>query len=112
VLNTMIASVAERAREIGVLRALGWRKRRIVRMIVGEASALGIGGAVAGGAAGVLVLQLLHVLPQTSGIVDARFPLGVVCQAAALAMIAGIAGAAYPAYWAAKLNPADALHRR
>ncbi len=112
VLNTMIASVAERAREIGVLRALGWRKRRIARMIVGEASALGIGGAAAGAAFGALVLEVLHALPQTSGIVDGHLPWGVVLEAAALAMIAGIAGAAYPALWASRLNPIDALRRR
>ena len=112
VLNTMIASVAERAREIGVLRALGWRKRRIARMIVGEASALGIAGAAAGAAFGALVLQVLHVLPQTSGIVDGHLPVGVVLEAAALAMVAGIAGAAYPALWASRLNPIDALRRR
>src|SRR5262249_20780445 len=36
-LNTMIMSVYERTREIGTLRAIGWRKGRVVRLIVGEA---------------------------------------------------------------------------
>src|SRR5262249_45342531 len=36
-LNTMIMSVMERTREVGVLRAIGWRKRRVVYMVLGEA---------------------------------------------------------------------------
>ena len=50
ILNTMVTSVAERVKEIGVLRALGWRRLRIVRMVLCEASALSVGGAACGGA--------------------------------------------------------------
>ena len=42
-LNTMIMSVLERTQEIGILRAIGWRKRRIMRMILGESFALSAG---------------------------------------------------------------------
>ena len=47
-LNTMIMTVFERTREIGVLRALGWRRRRVLALILGEALALGLAGAVLG----------------------------------------------------------------
>ena len=47
-LNTMIMSVLERTQEIGILRAIGWRKRRIMRMILGESFALCLAGALAG----------------------------------------------------------------
>ena len=48
VLNTMIVSVFERTSEIGVLRAIGWRKFRIIRMILLESGLLSIAGATLG----------------------------------------------------------------
>jgi putative ABC transport system permease protein len=112
ILNTMITSVAERAKEIGVLRALGWRRLRIVRMVLCEASALSLGGAASGALFGVALLQLLRRLPQTAGIVAGSLPTIVIAQAAALAILVGLIGAAYPALWASKLRPADALRRQ
>ena len=51
-LNTMIMAVFERTREIGILRALGWRRRRVLALILGEAVCLGLVGAVARDRAG------------------------------------------------------------
>jgi putative ABC transport system permease protein len=48
VLNTMFMSVFERTREIGVLRAIGWKKHRVVRMILSESLAMSLAGAVVG----------------------------------------------------------------
>ncbi len=48
VMNTMLMAVLERTREIGVLRALGWRRLRILGMILQEALMLGILGGLAG----------------------------------------------------------------
>jgi ABC-type antimicrobial peptide transport system permease subunit len=48
VLNTMLMSVLERTREIGVLRALGWRRRRVLGMIMNESLLLGLAGGVVG----------------------------------------------------------------
>ncbi len=47
-LNTMLMSVLERTREIGVLRALGWRKRRVLGMILQEFLVLGAVGGICG----------------------------------------------------------------
>ncbi len=47
-LNTMIMSVLERTQEIAVLRAIGWRKFRVVRMIVGESLLLSLAGGMLG----------------------------------------------------------------
>ena len=51
-LNTMIMAVFERTQEIGVLRALGWRRSRVLRLILGESVCLGLIGAVLGDGAG------------------------------------------------------------
>jgi len=64
VMNTMIMSVQERTREIGVLRAIGWRRSRIVKMILSEAIVLGVIGAAVGiGGALVLVRFLTPRCP-------------------------------------------------
>ena len=47
-LNTMIMAVFERTQEIGVLRALGWRRSRVLQLILGESVCLGLIGAVLG----------------------------------------------------------------
>jgi putative ABC transport system permease protein len=44
----MLAAVSRRAREFGILKAIGWRSRRIVGQVLGEASAIGVAGAAAG----------------------------------------------------------------
>ena len=57
VMNTMIMSVFERTREIGILRAVGWRSSRILRMIIGESLLLCLVAAVVGIALGVLATR-------------------------------------------------------
>src|SRR5690606_7758613 len=68
VLNTMVMSVYERTREIGTLRAIGWSKSRIVRMVLGESLLLSIAGGIAGSAAGVGLAKALSNLRNVSGI--------------------------------------------
>src|SRR5208283_1538135 len=56
VLNTMAMSVLERRSEIGAFRAMGWRKRQVVQLIVTEALLLAAAGAALGTAMGLSVL--------------------------------------------------------
>jgi ABC-type antimicrobial peptide transport system permease subunit len=81
-------------------------------MVICEASALSLGGAVVGALFGAGLLQLLRWLPQTAGIVDGGLPAIVLIQAMALAIVVGLIGAAYPALWASNLRPVDALRRQ
>ena len=62
-LNTMIMSVSERTREIGILRAIGWRKRRIVRMILVESVLLSLSGGLIGTIGGVGVTPCWAGIP-------------------------------------------------
>jgi ABC-type lipoprotein release transport system permease subunit len=65
--NTMVMSVFERTREIGVLRALGWRKRHVLWMIVRESVTLSLLGSVAGIVVGTVLGWGLNLLPVVRG---------------------------------------------
>ena len=57
-----MAAVNRRARELGTLKAIGWRSRRVISQVLGESVAVGIGGALAGvglGYAGVAIIAAL-----------------------------------------------------
>ncbi len=106
--NTMGMSVLERTREIGVLRALGWRKRRVLALILGESLALTLlGGAIGVGWSWAMV-RLLALWPSTASI-GLRFTPGLLAQALALAVVLGTLGGLYPAWRAARLRPMEAL---
>ncbi|MGD2177762.1 MAG: FtsX-like permease family protein, partial [Anaerolineae bacterium] len=107
--NTMIMSVFERTREIGVLRAVGWRRGRVLWMILRESMALGSIGGVMGLAAGLAASVLLNASPVMAGFVQARFSLGLFTQALVTALVLGAIGGLYPAWWASNLQPVEAL---
>jgi putative ABC transport system permease protein len=112
VLNTMAMSVYERTREFGLLRALGWPRRRVVRTILAESALLAVAGAILGSALGVALPKLLGQMRAMSGLVEGSIDPLVVLQGFAIALVMGFAGAAYPAYWGASLRPIDALQHK
>lgn len=107
--NTMAMSVFERTREIGILRALGWRREQVMLLIQLEASVLGVGGGILGIAVGWGAMQLLAALPQTAGIASTSFPLSLVAEALGISILAGLIAGAVPAWRGAQLSPLDAL---
>ncbi|HEY4309675.1 MAG TPA: ABC transporter permease [Pirellulales bacterium] len=109
VLNTMFMTVLERTREIGILRAIGWRQGRIVRMILSESLLVSLIGAAIGTLGAVGLTKLLSTLPVASGVVDGTVPWRVMVEGWILALMVGLVGAAYPAYRSARLLPTAAL---
>jgi len=107
--NTMAMSVFERTREIGILRALGWKRRQVMILIQLEASVLGLGGGFFGIALGWCALRLLAALPQTASIASASFPLPLLSEALGIAVLAGLIAGALPAWRGAQLSPVEAL---
>jgi putative ABC transport system permease protein len=107
--NTMAMSVFERTREIGILRALGWKRWQVLVLIQLEAAVLGLGGGFLGIAAGWSALHLLAKLPQTASIISASFPLPLLVEALGIAVLAGLTAGVYPAWRGAQLSPVEAL---
>jgi putative ABC transport system permease protein len=101
--------VLERVREIGVLRAIGMSRRQAMRMVVVEATILGIVGVVLGAVAGIgvgaVLLQLGGGLRHPGGV--PWLPIGV---AAVLGLVLPALAALYPARAAARVSIVEALH--
>ncbi|HVX15206.1 MAG TPA: ABC transporter permease [Pirellulales bacterium] len=112
VLNTMAMSVYERTREFGLLRALGWPRRRVVRTILAESALLALTGAVLGSALGLALPKLLGHVRAMSGLIEGTVDPLVVLQGFGIALLMGLVGAAYPAYWGASLRPIEAMQRK
>jgi len=108
-LNTMLMSVLERTREIGVLRALGWRKRRVLGMILRESLVLGVLGGVGGILLGLGLTSLMALVPGTYGAIEPVYPPRLFVQAMVVALVAGAVGGLYPAWRATRMRPVEAL---
>ncbi len=108
-LNTMLMSVFERTQEIGILRALGWGKARVLRMILLEALLLSAVGAVLGAFGGILLTRLLILLPDANGLVSGELEPAVILQSMVMAVAVGLIGGLYPAYRATRLLPTEAM---
>ena len=74
----MAMSVFERTREIGILRAIGWKSKQIVLLIEVEATVLGFAGGLLGLFFGWSSLKLLSMLPQTASIVSSSLDLSLI----------------------------------
>ncbi len=108
VTNTMAMAVVERTREIGILLAVGWSRRRILTMFLGEALVLSLLGGVLGIGLGMAALRALSegykTLPFPSAV-----PAEVLVGALLLALVVGMVGGALPAWRASRLDPVAAL---
>ena len=104
-MNTMIMSVFERNREIGVLRAIGWSGRRVLGMVLIESLLLCVLAAGLGSLLGVAISQLVVLFPAVQGFIELAYTPRIFVQAILVAVAVGIAGARYPAIRAARLTP-------
>ncbi|MBR6825713.1 MAG: ABC transporter permease [Oscillospiraceae bacterium] len=107
VMNIMLVSVTERTAEIGLRKAIGAKRRRILSQFLVEASVLtGVGG-VLGAALGVGLSQFLAKLMQTPTAVSVP----AIVAAVAFSVVIGLVFGLLPAIKASKLNPIEALRR-
>jgi putative ABC transport system permease protein len=109
VVNTMAMSIAERTREIGIKRAIGGSRRRIVRELVTEAGLIGFIGGAIGLALGAVVVVLANEAGRSSGNVLFELTTGTAVTAILFSTILGAIAGFLPAIHAARLDPVAAL---
>jgi putative ABC transport system permease protein len=107
--NTMLLSLFERTREFGLLRAIGWTRRRTVGLLLGESLLLATLGAAIGVGLSFAVTAGLAQLPALKGILHPDFTEGAFWRALFTALVMTILGALYPTTRAALLSPLKAL---
>jgi putative ABC transport system permease protein len=112
IVNAQLASVLDRVREIGVMRALGMRRRQVSRMIVIEAGLIGAIGTLAGVLLGVALGYVLlnHInLAQTGWYFPYHLSIASILEVSALTLPAAALAGFYPARAAARLVVTEAL---
>jgi putative ABC transport system permease protein len=107
-INTLVLSVYERTREIGMLRAVGMTRRQVRRMIRQESIITALIGAAIGLPLGIFLAALVN---RALSEYDVRFaiPWGQLFVLTIVAIVIGILAAIMPARRAAKLNPLEAI---
>jgi putative ABC transport system permease protein len=108
-LNTMLMSIFERTREIGILRAVGWRRRRVLQLVLGEALVIALMGTVLGMVLAALGLRAITMAPTARGFINPNLPPEVMLIALAMGVGLSLLGGLYPAVRAASLEPTEAL---
>ena len=109
IVNTMLMSVTERIIEFGILKANGWSRRDVIKLITFESATLGLGGGLLGASLGwLLTLGINCRWPSHVQLIAGPELLGF---GLILATVLGILGGIYPAVWATRLMPMDAIRR-
>ena len=116
IINTMIMSIYERTREIGVMRACGAKKSTIRRLFTFEATLIGFWGGAFGVLVGIGLSKIANIIANRSlssqgmsaeNIVS--LPWWLILGTIGFTMIIGFLSGLYPAHRAAKLDPVEAL---
>jgi putative ABC transport system permease protein len=110
--NTMAMSVRERSREIAVLKSLGFRRRKVLGLLMSEGLLITLIGGMIGCFGAYLVFALLDLASYTQG----RFQRldvtwGIIALGLLISAIVGLASTGVPAYRVANLTVADGLRR-
>ncbi|GAW93757.1 ABC transporter permease [Calderihabitans maritimus] len=108
ILSTMMSSVSERTQEIGIFRAIGFRQRHIMWIILTEAAIVSSIGGILGYLVGMAVAYLVapYIAQIQAGVQwDPLFGLAVIL----LSVLVGLVASVYPAMRAARLDPVEAL---
>jgi putative ABC transport system permease protein len=107
--NTLVLSVFERTRELGMLRAIGMTRRQARRMIRHESVITALIGAALGLGLGVFLAAIVTQAMSDYGL-SLTLPWPTLAAFTAVAILAGVAAAILPARRASRLNVLDALH--
>jgi putative ABC transport system permease protein len=106
---TMLLSLFERTRELGLLRAVGWTRRRLVTLLLAENLTLALVGALVGVGLTFVVATLLEHAPSLRGVLHPNYTPDAYWRALYTALGMTLLGSLYPAIRAAILTPLKAL---
>jgi putative ABC transport system permease protein len=112
IMNTMYTSVKERTKEIGILKAVGARRKHIITIFLFEAGIIGLIGGIGGVFFGVLLAFLAEVMLSGSGgmfYLEAHISIWLVLFGLGFSFVVGCLSGFFPAKQAAKLEPVEAL---
>jgi len=112
ILNTLIASVLERTREIGILRSVGFTRGGVQRTVLCEAAFMGTLANLLGAVSGMaLSLILIYVINKQSfgWTIQFTFPARLIAEYAILTLLASVAAGCFPAWRASRLPIAEAV---
>lgn len=104
-MNIMLVSVAERTKEVGLVKAIGGKKSTVKMQFLLEAVIISVLGAVLGILLGIIVGNAFSIVLETGFVV----PWNWVIYGIAICSVVGLLAGLYPAIKAGKLNPIDAL---
>ncbi|MBN2500773.1 MAG: ABC transporter permease [Anaerolineales bacterium] len=109
IMNTMLMAVLERTREIGALRAMGWRRISVLMLIMKESLLLSILGGLMGIAVAFGLVFLFQLIPWAAEAMQTTWTLEIFIRAISVALFLGLIGGFYPAFRATKMQPVEAL---
>jgi putative ABC transport system permease protein len=111
IMNTMLMSVMERTKEIGVMKATGATDYQVLGLFLAESSVVGLVGGAIGIVLGLLISEVIEKIGQSymGSLFETYVANEVIIGAFLFSIIIGSASGAYPAWKAAKLNPVEAL---
>ena len=109
IMNIMLVTVTERTREIGIRKAIGARKRYIMRQFLLEAVVLCMMGCAIGIALSWVTLQVIGIVVSSLSI-SFNMDITVILIAVGFCFLIGVIFGLYPANKAANMKPIDALH--
>lgn len=110
--SVLIVSVVQRSREIGILRAMGVARGRVLRVFLIEGAVVGLLGAILGsalGAALALLFEGMALNPDGTPRFPVQLDVALFARTALIALATGLAAAALPARRAARLDPSTAI---
>ncbi|RRD30890.1 ABC transporter permease [Actinomyces bowdenii] len=109
IVNTLVLSVAERTREIGLMRAVGLGKSQLAGEIMVESVLTALYGTVLGGATGIILAAALRKVLEDDGLTSLTIPWGQLVAMLVISVIVGLIAALWPALRASRLPVLEAI---
>ena len=109
IVNTLVLSVSERTREIGLMRAVGLGKAQLAGEIITESVLTALYGTVLGGTTGVVLAAALKRILENQGLKTLAIPWGQMVGMLVLSVVVGVLAALWPALRASRIPVLDAI---